>query len=85
MQTKLYREDWIGLRTLDETGRLKFISVPGEHLLISIFDTLRFVVPYLREDGMVTAAGPNLNNNNTKENKKRASKQGLKKQDQLLS
>ncbi|KAI5655752.1 hypothetical protein M9H77_32939 [Catharanthus roseus] len=83
--TKLYREDWIGLRTLDETGRLKFISVPGEHLLISIFDTLRFVVPYLREDGMVTAAGPNLNNNNTKENKKRASKQGLKKQDQLLS
>lgn len=54
--TKLYTEDWIGLRELDETGRLKFISVPGEHLIISTLDSLRYVVPYLRGHGMATAS-----------------------------
>ncbi|XP_071917261.1 uncharacterized protein [Coffea arabica] len=48
-QTRLYTEDWIGLRTLDETGRLKLISVPGVHLLISLSDTMRYVVPYLKD------------------------------------
>ena len=28
-ETNLYQEDWIGLRTLDETGRLDLLSVPG--------------------------------------------------------
>jgi len=30
--TALYREDWIGLRALDEAGRLHLLSCPGGHL-----------------------------------------------------
>lgn len=47
MQTKLYTEDWIGLKTLDEAGRVHFISVPGKHLGISEADMKKHVVPYL--------------------------------------
>ncbi|XP_057477614.1 uncharacterized protein LOC130765259 isoform X1 [Actinidia eriantha] len=46
-QTKLYVEDWIGLKTLDIAGRVKFISVPGFHLRISDGDAKQYVVPYL--------------------------------------
>lgn len=31
----IYREDWIGLRKLDEEGRLVFRSVPGKHMQLS--------------------------------------------------
>lgn len=34
-ETELYVEDTIGLKTLDESGRLDFISLPGDHLKIS--------------------------------------------------
>ena len=30
--TDLYKENWIGLRTLDESGRLVLGSVPGAHM-----------------------------------------------------
>ncbi|PSR91598.1 Palmitoyl-protein like [Actinidia chinensis var. chinensis] len=46
-QTKLYVEDWIGLKTLDTAGRVKYISVPGFHLRISDGDAKQYVVPYL--------------------------------------
>ncbi|XP_057512349.1 uncharacterized protein LOC130794446 isoform X2 [Actinidia eriantha] len=46
-QTKLYVEDWIGLKTLDTAGRVKYISVPGCHLRISDGDAKQFIVPYL--------------------------------------
>lgn len=49
MQTKLYTEDWIGLRTLDEAGKVHFISVPGNHLGISQDDMKKHVVPFLNE------------------------------------
>ncbi|KMT11780.1 hypothetical protein BVRB_5g104830 [Beta vulgaris subsp. vulgaris] len=29
LQTKLYTEDWIGLKTLDVAGTVKFVSVAG--------------------------------------------------------
>lgn len=32
----IYREDWIGLRRLDERGRLFFEEIPGEHLRINL-------------------------------------------------
>ena len=32
---KIYYEDWIGLRTLDRKGGLKFRSVPGDHMEIT--------------------------------------------------
>ncbi|XP_057976263.1 uncharacterized protein LOC131163645 [Malania oleifera] len=46
-KTKLYAEDWIGLKTLDEAGRVKFISVQGNHLGISETDVKKYVIPYL--------------------------------------
>jgi palmitoyl-protein thioesterase len=47
LQTQLYIEDWIGLKTLDEAGRVKYISVSGNHLGISRSDMKKYVVPYL--------------------------------------
>ncbi|KAL0331509.1 UNVERIFIED_CONTAM: Palmitoyl-protein thioesterase 1 [Sesamum angustifolium] len=49
-QTKLYTEDWIGLKTLDDAGRVKYITVPGNHLGISKDDMKKYVVPYLKDD-----------------------------------
>lgn len=46
-QTKLYVDDWIGLKSLNDAGRVKFISVPGNHLGISNSDAQKYIVPYL--------------------------------------
>ncbi len=47
--TELYKEDWIGLRELDESGRLVLGSVPGAHMHFSLPWFLDNVVdPYLR-------------------------------------
>ena len=47
--TQLYKEDWIGLRTLDGSGRLVFGSVPGAHMHFTLQWFLHNVVdPYLR-------------------------------------
>ncbi|CAL1375914.1 unnamed protein product [Linum trigynum] len=46
-ETKLYIEDWIGLRKLDEAGRVHFVNVSGGHLGISESDMKTFIVPYL--------------------------------------
>eukprot|EP00271_Cylindrocystis_brebissonii_P007680 TRINITY_DN21280_c0_g1_i1.p1 TRINITY_DN21280_c0_g1~~TRINITY_DN21280_c0_g1_i1.p1 ORF type:complete len:333 (+),score=23.38 TRINITY_DN21280_c0_g1_i1:460-1458(+) len=46
-QTQLYKEDWIGLRELNEAGRVDFISVPGGHLRISRQDLEDYVSTYL--------------------------------------
>ncbi|CAA7022364.1 unnamed protein product [Microthlaspi erraticum] len=47
-QTKLYTEDWIGLKTLDAAGKVKFVSVPGKHLQMARDDVVKHVVPYLK-------------------------------------
>jgi hypothetical protein len=31
----LYKEDWLGLKGLDEQGRLDFKSVPGQHMQLT--------------------------------------------------
>ncbi len=31
-ESRLYREDWIGLRSMDAEGKLVFLSTPGNHL-----------------------------------------------------
>lgn len=31
-ETRLYTEDWIGLRTLDEAGKMKIYEIDGDHL-----------------------------------------------------
>ncbi|KAK7307768.1 hypothetical protein VNO77_41121 [Canavalia gladiata] len=48
-ETELYTEDWIGLRTLDEAGKVHFVSVPGKHLGISEKDMKKHIVPYLKD------------------------------------
>lgn len=48
LQTKLYIEDWIGLKTLDKAGRVKYISVAGDHIKISNSDMRKYVTPYLQ-------------------------------------
>ncbi|XP_071692128.1 uncharacterized protein [Rutidosis leptorrhynchoides] len=49
-QTKLYEEDWIGLKALDEDGRVKYINVSGNHLGISDDDIKKHVIPYLKDN-----------------------------------
>jgi palmitoyl-protein thioesterase len=46
--TDLYKEDWIGLQTLDRTGRLHFLTCPGAHMQFTL-DYLhsQVTVPYL--------------------------------------
>ncbi|KAK3195168.1 hypothetical protein Dsin_026478 [Dipteronia sinensis] len=59
-QTPLYTEDWIGLKTLDEAGKVKFINVSGGHLDISQSDMKKYIVPYLKDEAssqLTTAAG----------------------------
>jgi hypothetical protein len=48
VQTELYKEDWIGLRGLDEGGRVSYISFPGDHLNFNEDQVEEYVVPYLR-------------------------------------
>ncbi|KAL2330053.1 hypothetical protein Fmac_017634 [Flemingia macrophylla] len=48
-QTELYIDDWIGLRALDEAGKVKFINVSGDHLDISHSDMKTCIVPYLSD------------------------------------
>ncbi|KAK7252692.1 hypothetical protein RIF29_36828 [Crotalaria pallida] len=48
-KTKLYIEDWIGLRTLDEAGRVHFINATGAHIEMSEKDIKKYVVPYLKD------------------------------------
>ena len=60
MQTPLYTEDWIGLKTLDEAGKVKFINVSGGHLDISQSDMKKYIVPYLKDEAssqLTTTAG----------------------------
>ncbi|KAF8098206.1 hypothetical protein N665_0271s0023 [Sinapis alba] len=51
-QTKLYREDWIGLKALDDVGKVKFVSVLGDHLMIAYKDVVKYVVPYLMQTSL---------------------------------
>lgn len=53
VQTQLYTEDWIGLKTLDEAGKVKFISVTGSHLEISRSDMKKYIVPYLKDQSLM--------------------------------
>ncbi|RCN44504.1 hypothetical protein ANCCAN_09495 [Ancylostoma caninum] len=43
-ETRLYQEDRIGLRKLDETGRLHFLAVEGDHLKIDKETFIREVI-----------------------------------------
>ncbi|CAA7023925.1 unnamed protein product [Microthlaspi erraticum] len=49
-QTQLYTEDWIGLKTLVDAGKVKFVSVPGGHDEMADPDVMKYVVPYLQNN-----------------------------------
>ncbi|KAI4356651.1 hypothetical protein L6164_000657 [Bauhinia variegata] len=53
-ETKLYTEDWIGLKTLDEAGKVKFVNVSGNHLQISRTNMKKYIVPYLKSQTSTT-------------------------------
>ncbi|KAG0005951.1 hypothetical protein BGZ80_000012 [Entomortierella chlamydospora] len=45
-----YKEDWLGLRTMDEAGKLIFDILEGEHMQFSLEDfTEKITIPYLLE------------------------------------
>ncbi|KAL2958858.1 hypothetical protein AAZX31_18G233200 [Glycine max] len=52
-QTELYIDDWIGLRALDEAGKVKFVNVSGDHLDISRSDMKTYIVPYLTDEASI--------------------------------
>lgn len=49
MQTMLYKNDWIGLRSLNEAGKVKLVNVSGTHLAMSDSDMKLHIVPYLKD------------------------------------
>ncbi|CAG9465462.1 unnamed protein product [Pedinophyceae sp. YPF-701] len=50
-ETRMYREDWLGLRALDEAGRLVELTTPGDHLQFEKEWFLANVLPYLTGGG----------------------------------
>ncbi|KAK5096183.1 hypothetical protein LTS08_007789 [Lithohypha guttulata] len=42
----IYKEDWIGLRQLDEKGSLKFLEVDGEHMQLNNTDLKKLFKSY---------------------------------------
>ncbi|XP_073307253.1 uncharacterized protein [Primulina huaijiensis] len=59
-QTTLYTEDWIGLKTLDESGKVKFVKACGSHLEISYDEMEEHILPYLLENSTTRHKSSNL-------------------------
>lgn len=49
-ETNLYTEDWIGLKTLDDAGRVHYVNVSGGHLGISREDMKKHMAPFLKDE-----------------------------------
>ncbi|XP_019189906.1 PREDICTED: palmitoyl-protein thioesterase 1-like [Ipomoea nil] len=47
-KTQVYIKDTFGFRTLDEAGKVKFFKVPGAHLVITVDEIKRYIVPYMK-------------------------------------
>merc|ERR1711970_1518338 len=46
-ESALYQEDYIGLKTLDEQGKLHFYSVPGHHVQFDYAWVAENIIPFL--------------------------------------
>merc|ERR1712210_192359 len=46
-ETQLYQEDFIGLKTLDEAGKLTFHQIPGGHMTFDYNWIAENIVPFL--------------------------------------
>ncbi|KAL1200601.1 hypothetical protein V5N11_019794 [Cardamine amara subsp. amara] len=51
-QTKLYKEDWIGLKALDVAGKVKFVSFSGDHLIVAYEEVVKYIVPFLMQTSL---------------------------------
>jgi len=47
--TELYRQDWIGLRALDQAGKLHLLEVAGDHLQLGQEDLDMIIDTFLRD------------------------------------
>lgn len=52
-ETDLYIDDWIGLKTLDEAGKVTWVSFPRGHLHINETEMSNYIVPYLIDSNAV--------------------------------
>jgi len=48
-ETIAYKEDWLGLQSLDKDNKLDFLISPGVHMEINYDYFMEFVFPYLNE------------------------------------
>jgi len=46
-ESDFYLNDTLGLKTLNEAGRIQFVSVDGDHLQFSTSDINNTIVPFL--------------------------------------
>lgn len=46
-ETDFYQNDYLGLKTLNEAGKITFSSVDGDHLQFSTDDIDNTIVPFL--------------------------------------
>ena len=46
-ETELYKKDLIGLRALEEMGRVKYVTLPGEHMDLTTEQVDDVIIPFL--------------------------------------
>eukprot|EP00243_Klebsormidium_subtile_P008751 TRINITY_DN4212_c0_g1_i1.p1 TRINITY_DN4212_c0_g1~~TRINITY_DN4212_c0_g1_i1.p1 ORF type:complete len:340 (+),score=36.82 TRINITY_DN4212_c0_g1_i1:336-1355(+) len=56
-ETDLYKEDWIGLRTLDEAGKVSYVSTPGAHMHVTRGLVEKYILPNIVPPGRRTSVG----------------------------
>jgi palmitoyl-protein thioesterase len=47
--TAFYQDDFIGVKALNEAGKIQFVSLPGDHLQFSKEDTEKTFIPFLNQ------------------------------------
>ncbi|CAI0445926.1 unnamed protein product [Linum tenue] len=57
-ETQLYIEDWIGVKALDEAGKVTYVTMSGNHLEISESDMRKYIVPYLEDSTSLKITTP---------------------------
>ncbi|CAI0445928.1 unnamed protein product [Linum tenue] len=58
IMTQLYIEDWIGVKALDEAGKVTYVTMSGNHLEISESDMRKYIVPYLEDSTSLKITTP---------------------------
>jgi palmitoyl-protein thioesterase len=48
-QTEFYKNDYIGLKTLNEAGKVKFVEFDGDHLQFSYEQIETVIAPFLKQ------------------------------------